>query len=702
MMTIVIQISEIGPLQFTRLKKNLFSSCVVLSMSQLCIENPLAWLDEKLLEANGNGDQVKKWFEQELSSNELLMSSIPRLSTDQHAALLRRHQLVRFVGLIQDVRDPEYYFSKCNVDNRRFSTKFRENFVAPSKSKLKSASSSLSFHAETNSVSRVVVVGNNSDNNDDNDDGDDDDSVVRQSEPRDRLPLYCTPIPELNHWASQLWFNEKSIFANRTSSSASSSSSSSSSSSPPVDRKRRRNQDAMLDDDDEDKQKEKKTVDDDDNDDDDDDEHRFLKKKSVDESARREDARFVDMNFCAGDDAQLTPGLVKVYDNYEGRFKLNELVEFYGVLDMVPLSSVDDVDDDFDADEADERVIEERRRYDTQIPCVHAITWRKLPGAFPQRLALRDADADKLPAARRMLTDHVTALLGGDALAGNYVALNLMSSVHDRRELRAIGGMPINLVVSSPGGGAAAARALADFLSQVLPASASHTLSRGALGARPFSPYKNYALNRLMSAPLQLAAGTHLLLDETALSQGSLNAIAMHNLTAIHQLLARQQVTYDFQYHKLEFNVDVPAIVVSHTTKSLFHTSCPCVVYVEPRASSSSSSSSSSSAVPPPPLSDVKLNALRAYINHVRSARYLRSVGESLQRAIEEDFVQARQNVPTTVLSADTLHLWLTLASLIARCDGKAQLDDASWALCKRLESARMNRFMDRLNVKTE
>jgi len=44
------------------------------------------------------------------------------------------------------------------------------------------------------------------------------------------------------------------------------------------------------------------------------------------------------------------------------------------------------------------------------------------------------------------------------------------------------------------------------------------TLSTGSLNARSWVPRKDYTVNRLRSGPLQLAPGTALILDETALS----------------------------------------------------------------------------------------------------------------------------------------------------------------------------------------
>jgi Mini-chromosome maintenance replisome factor len=65
------------------------------------------------------------------------------------------------------------------------------------------------------------------------------------------------------------------------------------------------------------------------------------------------------------------------------------------------------------------------------------------------------------------------------------------------------------------------------------------------------------------------SCGSHLLLDETGLEAGKLNESGLKNVNAISQLLSKQSVCYDFQYHQTEMLVDFPSVVVS-TAKSLF------------------------------------------------------------------------------------------------------------------------------------
>jgi hypothetical protein len=74
---------------------------------------------------------------------------------------------------------------------------------------------------------------------------------------------------------------------------------------------------------------------------------------------------------------------------------------------------------------------------------------------------------------------------------------------------------------------------------------------------------KDYDGNRLLSGILQLSAHTHLVLDETCLEPGQLDSNGVHNVAALGTLISQQKVDYDFQYYKLEFQTDVPVLVLS-------------------------------------------------------------------------------------------------------------------------------------------
>ena len=82
-------------------------------------------------------------------------------------------------------------------------------------------------------------------------------------------------------------------------------------------------------------------------------------------------------------------------------------------------------------------------------------------------------------------------------------------------------------------------------------------LSLSVMNSWKFSPRKDYSANRLVAGALQLAAGTHLLVDETALEPGRLSEVGVRNLAALGHVVQRQTVEYDFQFHTTEFECDL-------------------------------------------------------------------------------------------------------------------------------------------------
>ena len=46
-------------------------------------------------------------------------------------------------------------------------------------------------------------------------------------------------------------------------------------------------------------------------------------------------------------------------------------------------------------------------------------------------------------------------------------------------------------------------------------------------------------------------------MDETALEPGRLSEVGVQNLTAVSQVIREQTVSYDFQYHKANFDCDL-------------------------------------------------------------------------------------------------------------------------------------------------
>lgn len=74
---------------------------------------------------------------------------------------------------------------------------------------------------------------------------------------------------------------------------------------------------------------------------------------------------------------------------------------------------------------------------------------------------------------------------------------------------------------------------------------------------------KDYECNRLTSGILQLSNNTHLVLDETSLTPGTLTATGRENYKALSDLLMFQKLKYDFQFYTIEYETDIPILIFS-------------------------------------------------------------------------------------------------------------------------------------------
>lgn len=106
-------------------------------------------------------------------------------------------------------------------------------------------------------------------------------------------------------------------------------------------------------------------------------------------------------------------------------------------------------------------------------------------------------------------------------------------------------------------------------LQNLIPNSHFISLSRENLSKSKFVPKKNFDSNKLVSGILQLSPGTHLFIDETAMTQGVMDSQALSNLQQLASAIHHQTVKYDFTYNQVDIPTDLPSIIVSEG-KSMF------------------------------------------------------------------------------------------------------------------------------------
>ena len=203
--------------------------------------------------------------------------------------------------------------------------------------------------------------------------------------------------------------------------------------------------------------------------------------------------------------------IIKLYDIAEGDIKLNDMIEVVGIVSLDPsMASGEEEEDGFSSLPS--------LPPPSLVPRLHVLTHRVLP--HPNPLPLEPSPDPS--AIRQELLAILTECLLGDKLAAEYLLAHLVSSVYLRKDVLVLGKFSLNLHNMTPHDNLP--RRLATILSLLTSASHFLPLSREHLDTASFLPKKDFEANRLVSGMLQLAKGTQLIIDETAMTDGQLTA----------------------------------------------------------------------------------------------------------------------------------------------------------------------------------
>ena len=374
-----------------------------------------------------------------------------------------------------------------------------------------------------------------------------------------------------------------------------------------------------------------------------------------------------------------SPCIVKVYDD-DDSLRLNDVVEFVGLLYYSPELTAAERDKEMKDDNvyATSSFIEEdnsKNPVSSLVPRFHALAYKvtsqnKFVNSSPvERFTATDLETshgltpEKVAIARGKLLDMIANALGGDHFAAELVLMALVSRVHTRTDLLSLGKFSLNLtgckVESSEAG--TIAHVLSSVLGIVCPSVAHLPLTVPSLNARPWAPRKDYVYNRLRAGPLQLAASTVLLLDETKLDSGTLTQIGVRNIESLKAISTVQDVEYDFEYHQMQMPVDIPLIILSDR-KSIIPTDS--VVPLR--------------RVRNPKLIDAteeELTLMRTFIAGARMTKHV--ISEKTSVEIEAEIVEARK--ADAAITQESLHRMLTMTRLRALNYGQTELTTQTW-----------------------
>ncbi|XP_072280818.1 mini-chromosome maintenance complex-binding protein isoform X2 [Pyxicephalus adspersus] len=417
--------------------------------------------------------------------------------------------------------------------------------------------------------------------------------------------------------------------------------------------------------------------------------------------------------------------LVKVYENWDS-FKVNDLLEVYGVLSVEPILSTLNEDRDLlcawldPADSMD--TLEEQRVHSpptSLVPRIHAIIVQKLhhinplipnsvcetdeskqcessvclwflnschpaPHCYMSNTGMASFMAE-LSCTRSELLDFCTHVMLGDSLAAEYLIFHLISTVYARRDVLPLGKFALNLSGCPRNG--IFTQQLYRVVQQLVPASHYLPMTIENMNRLRFIPQKDYTANRLLSGILQLSSHTSLLVDETLLEQGQLDTMGVRNVTALGNVITWQKVDYDFSYHQMEFPCNINVLITSEG-RSLLPSDCQVSLKPELMPPDIEQYMGALLTAVLPSL----LNKFRIYLSLLRLMDY--SISEDVTKSVEDDFVDMRRDDPQSI-SADDLHRQLLVARLLSLSSGHRSLSRETWFKAKELESQRKNRLQD-------
>eukprot|EP01132_Coremiostelium_polycephalum_P005287 gene5287-6581_t len=386
-----------------------------------------------------------------------------------------------------------------------------------------------------------------------------------------------------------------------------------------------------------------------------------------------------------------TPFIVKVYDCDDSIFKLNQIVEFVGIIPKFQPTDINTDSDNLPSTLYDffEHINfeDDPNIPDTLVPKFHAITYKHIDPylhpsqtKFPflindQQQQQQPIDKSEIKKTRTELLQYLTDSIG-DPLVSEYFLYYLLSKTTSHTAGMCLGNFSINISIPNRENAKKLPSIIEKLLSILVLRSYKYALSIDGLNDDDFVPVKDYDSNRIISGLLQLPQNTHLLIDETTLSEGKIERRGLNNLDSLKSISLLQKIEYEFQYHQIEMKTDIQLIDISFG-KALV--SCFCQVLLD-----------SNVELKMPNDNDVQLlDCFTKYICLLQNLPLGKSSEED-SNFIQDDFVQSRQDNPE--LPKEILHYWLTLGKLVAYSFGEDSISIDIYKYMKQLDNTKNSR----------
>ncbi|OUM58815.1 hypothetical protein PIROE2DRAFT_15838, partial [Piromyces sp. E2] len=384
--------------------------------------------------------------------------------------------------------------------------------------------------------------------------------------------------------------------------------------------------------------------------------------------------------------------LIKIYDLDEANeLKLNAVFEFIGILEYSEQNeSVQQTFDDFDVN----------MLTSCPLPHVHAIYWNKIennsnPTVHSIKKQLTDEQAIKN--MRNEIVEYISNKFGGDNLIAEYLLYNLVSRIYSRVDSLPVGKFSLNICNVKT---TEQSYEIYKFIQNIVPKSHYLTLEHKKINSKRLAPSMNCIESLehgigLVSGELQLSNGTVLVVDETTMQEGKIENTGVMNISILGDLFQNQKITYDFNYHTIDFPADINLIVLSEAKSKLFP--CDCIIPLNNMTKINQDMNADENL----------LNKIRGFIDIMKLADY--ELNQEIANEISKEFVEKRaaqskekQDYSKKILGQDDLLYQLNLARLYTLSHGQTQLTKEFWENTKTFEEQRQKRLDDYIHAKAK
>ncbi|XP_044583274.1 mini-chromosome maintenance complex-binding protein [Cotesia glomerata] len=376
--------------------------------------------------------------------------------------------------------------------------------------------------------------------------------------------------------------------------------------------------------------------------------------------------------------------VVKIYN--DDCYKLNQALDIIGFICLNPnningLTLTEDI--------MDEMEIAEAQTYNLPppsfIPRLHAIKINQLvPKIFYNNY---NSIISKVNLIRSDLHLVLSQLLFGDELAANYVICNLLSGIYTRKDYLCLGNFPLNINGFSVDKFPYFTNNFYDILKLFIAKTHLFECTLDNLNNSKLVPEKDYDSDKLISGILQLSDNTHLIIDETKLIPGQVTPNGKINYKAITDLIKFQKINYDFKYYTIEYETDIPVLILSQVKSFI-----PCAMQIPLKINEETDKVYSQviEATKQFLKNSERLNNIRGYFELLHKNEF--KLKDDITDIIQQDFVDLRR-IDNKLINADSLHQLMVFARFMAISYGEDSLSVERWKQILTLEKSRLARL---------